>query len=165
MRIIRCLLCAVLLLSTACERVPPLVEYESNTVSVTEQLTSIVIVGRILAHSAVGRPHPSRWDPQSPMQLYKVTVQVENVLRGDVKRGTVSIFYFMNLHAFEGPARMGMVGRGGDWRVGDRLIWFLRRDAGVLRALADIWAHQSTDAVFTGSHVNYQPRPGNRSPG
>jgi hypothetical protein len=93
------------------------------------------------------------------MQLYKVTVQVENVLRGDVERGTVPIFYFANLYASEGPPRMGMVGRGGQWRIGDRLIWFLRRDAGVLRTVLDTWA-QSAKLVFTGSHVNYQPLPG-----
>jgi hypothetical protein len=93
------------------------------------------------------------------MQLYKVAVQVENVLRGDVNPGTVSIFYFKDLYASAGPQRMGMVGRGGGWRVGDRLIWFLRRDAGVLRTMLDTWA-QGTDPDFTGSHVNYRPRPG-----
>jgi hypothetical protein len=162
MGLIRCLLGAVILLSTACERVPPLVEYESSEGGLTQQRVAsvpIVIVGRILAHSEVGRPHPSRWDVKYPMQLYKVTVQVENVLRGDLDRGTVRIFYFANLYASEGPPRMGMVGRGGQWRVGDRLIWFLRRDAGVLRTVLDTWA-QCTDPVLTGSHVNYRPRPG-----
>lgn len=160
--LIRCLLGAVILLSTACERVPPLVEYQSSGGGLTQQRIAsvpIVIVGRILAHSEVGRPHPSRWDTGYPMQLYKVTLQIENVLRGDVDRGTVPIFYFANLYASEGPPRTGMVGRGGRWRIGDRLIWFLRRDAGVLRTVLDTWA-QGTDPVFTGSHVNYRPRPG-----
>jgi hypothetical protein len=159
--LIRCLLCAVIMLSTACERVPPLVEYESSGGGLTQQgiaSVPIVIVGRILAHSEIGRPHPSRWDSKYPMQLYKVTVQVENVLRGDIESGTVSVFYLKNLYASDGPARMGVVGRGGQWRVGDRLIWFLRRDAGVLRTVLDTWA-QCAKPVFTGSHVNYRPRP------
>lgn len=92
------------------------------------------------------------------MQLYKVNVELENVLRGDVEPGKTSIFYFKNLNA-SGPARMGMVGRGGQWRIGDRLIWLLRRDAGVLRTVLDTWA-QCTDPVFTGSHANYRPRSG-----
>jgi hypothetical protein len=98
--LIRCLLCAVIILSAACERVPPLVEYESSGAGLTQQIASvpIVIVGRILAHSEVGHPHPSRWDAKYPMQLYKVTVQVENILRGDVKPGIVPIFYFANLY-------------------------------------------------------------------
>jgi hypothetical protein len=61
--LIRCLLCAVIMLSRTCERVPPLVEYESSGGGLTQQgiaSVPIVIVGRILAHSEIGRPHPLR---------------------------------------------------------------------------------------------------------
>jgi hypothetical protein len=145
-------------LQTACERVPLLVEYKNNgSLGLYLESAPIIIVGQILKHVYVGHPHPSRWDPNQPMQLCKVTVRVENILRGDIGAAVVPVYYLISIR-MNGPLRMGMEGHGGKWRIGDRLIFFLRQDSGVLRTVVDTWA-QPTAPVLTGAHPNYKPQP------
>jgi hypothetical protein len=54
---------------------------------------------------------------------------------------------------------MGMIGQGGRWQIGDRLIFFLQRDSGVLRTVIDTWAVAAVP-VTTGAHPNYRAKPG-----
>src|SRR5581483_9448446 len=65
--------------------------------------------------------HPARFDREQPMQLRRVNVRIENVLRGDIQPKTVSVYYFISLRA-GGHLLMGMSGHGGHWHVGDHLI-------------------------------------------
>ncbi len=122
------------------------------------QSSPVVFVGQILSHREIGRPFPSRFDPTEPIQLFRITARVENVLRGGVLPDKVEVYYLkgMRLH---GPPQMGVIGRGGHWRMGDRLIFFLRRDSGVLRTVIDTWA-SPTVPVLTGEHPGYRPRTG-----
>jgi len=118
----------------------------------------VIIVGQILKHAYVGHPHPSRWYPDEPIQLCRITVRVENVLRGDVNAAVVAIYYLTSIRRGS-LARMGMTGRGGQWQIGNRSVFFLVRDSGVLRTVYDTWA-ASTPAVLTGAHPDYKPQPG-----
>jgi len=54
---------------------------------------------------------------------------------------------------------MGMIGHGGRWQIGDRLIFFLQRDSGVLRTVIDTWAVAAVP-VPTGAHPSYRPGSG-----
>jgi hypothetical protein len=42
----------------------------------------------------IGRPVPSRHDPNYPMQLHRVKVLIENVLKGSVDEPKISVYYF-----------------------------------------------------------------------
>ena len=122
------------------------------------QSSPVVFVGQILSHREIGKPFPSRFDPTEPMQLFRITATAENVLRGGVLPDEVEVYYLKGMR-MHGPPQMGVIGRGGHWRIGDRLIFFLRRDSGVLRTVIDTWA-LPTVPVLTGGHPGYRPRTG-----
>jgi len=151
------------MLNIGCQRIPPIVDYKHSGLDpVTGGIPSpvpIIVVGQIVSSSEIGHPHSSHWDPSHTVQLYQLTARVENVLRGDVALRNTSIFYFMDLGISTGPPRLGMIGKGGTWRTGDRKLFFLQRDSGVLRTVLDNYA-LCVQPVLTGAHPNYQPRPG-----
>jgi hypothetical protein len=142
------------ILVTSCQQPPHLVEY-ARYAPMNVDTVPVVIVGKIIDQIDIGPPHPARFDREQPMQLRRVNVRIENVLRGDIQPKTVSVYYFISLRA-GGHLLMGMSGHGGHWHVGDHLIWFLRWDSGVLRTMLDTWA-QTTVTVLSGSHPNYRP--------
>jgi hypothetical protein len=152
------LIFASAVLHIGCERVPPLVDYQKGSMGVGLETAPVIIVGQILNNRYVGRPHPSHWYPDDPMQLGRVTVRLENVLRGHIGEAEVPIYYLIGTRQM-GHTRMGMVGRGGHWQIGDRAIFFLHWDSGVLRTVWDTWAYAAVP-VLTGSHPSYKPRPG-----
>lgn len=163
------LLASLILLSislcVSCERVPRLVEYGNNQErSTAESLSAapIILVGQIAAYRELGRPRPSRFDAE-PIQLCRITVQVETVLRGDVAPGEVPIYFLVNFGSTGGPPQLGMVGRTGNWRIGDRELFFLQRDSGTLRTIIDNYA-LAARPVLTGAHTSYEPRPGETVP-
>ncbi len=113
---------------------------------------SIVIVGVLVSDTLVLRPVPMHSNPEYPLQLRRLGVRVENVLKGDVSRGTVAVYYFTFAGGFEGPQPLGM------WRVESRRILWLRRDAGVLRTACDGW-DGCTRAVNSGAHPHFTVAP------
>lgn len=151
------LFAASALLNISCERIPELVDYQNGGYRMNLESAPVIIVGTIAGHAYLGQPHPSHWYPDQPMQLCRVTVRVENVMRGDVAGTIVPVYYLINPRAI-GHTRMGMVGRGGHWQIGDRAIFFLQWDSGVLRTVYDTWA-AATPPVLSGAHTNYKPMP------
>lgn len=139
---------------TNCQTAPRLVEYQTFP-PLELDAVPVVLVGQIVNQVDVGRPHPARFDREQPMQLRRVTVKVEKVLRGDVRASTLPIYYFISLRA-GGPPILGMFDNGGRWHIGDHVIWFLRRDSGVLRTMEDTWARTMV-TVLTGPHATYKP--------
>jgi hypothetical protein len=86
------------------------------------------------------------------VQLRKLSVRVENVLRGTVNTGTAVIYYFALAGPIDGTIPLGQ------WQAGDRKILWLRLDSGVLRTACD--GHDScTMPVTSGAHPHYQPDP------
>jgi hypothetical protein len=97
----------------------------------------VIVVGRVAANVAIRKEHGSCQDKYFPVQLYRVTVDVENVLRGENIPSQVDVYYFSGLGSHVGPARLGMRENGGRRRLGDRELFLLRRDSGVLRTKYD----------------------------
>jgi hypothetical protein len=121
--------------------------------SSTKSSAPIVLVGVIQSDTLVRRPVPMRSDPKYPLQLRKLLIAVENVLKGDVKGAMVEVYYFTFASGFNGPQPLGM------WSVGNRRIFWVRRDAGVLRTTCDGW-DGCTYGVYSGAHphLNVDPR-------
>jgi hypothetical protein len=113
---------------------------------------SIVIVGVLVSDTLVVRPVPMHSNPKFQLQLRRLGVRVENVLKGDISRGTVAVYYFTFAGAFEGPQPLGM------WKVESRRILWLRRDAGVLRTACDGW-DGCTWGVYSGAHPHFTVAP------
>jgi hypothetical protein len=111
---------------------------------------SIIVVGVIEADTLVRRPIPMHSDPTYPLQLRRLTVRVENVLKGGSLPKAIEVYYFTFAGGYDGPRPLGF------WRVGDRRILWLRRDSGVLRTVCDGW-DGCTDGVWSGAHPHYKP--------
>jgi len=144
----------LLMLNAACR--PAIRPYDEEEQGLT--CASVVLVGRILSGSNVGGPqrfesHGITWQAQ----LFEVTVAVENVLKGDVPAGNATIYYFLPAGPYDGPALMGMEGARGQWHVGDREMFFLNRDSGVLRTVCDYYRH-CVIPVFC-AHPGFKPAP------
>ena len=109
----------------------------------------IVIVGTIISDVLA-----DRWTPRNPVppELRKVSVQVENMLRGDIKSKSVSIYYFITTGGYDGPPPLGY------WSLGERRIFYVKPDSGVLRMACDIVDH-CTLPVLSGAHPLYKPDP------
>ncbi|MBN8733124.1 MAG: hypothetical protein J0L64_21490 [Acidobacteria bacterium] len=110
-----------------------------------------VIVGVALDDGRVSSPM-IRFDPRATLQLRRVTVAVENVLQGGPLGERIEVFYFTWAGAFNGPRPLW-------FGPGVRRVWWLRRDAGVLRTICDGW-DTCTQVVESGAHRGYRPVKG-----
>ncbi len=113
----------------------------------------IVIVGVADSDTRVGGRRPSKDNPDYPMQLHRVRVRVENRLRGELSDRIIWVYYFGFAGGFDGPRPLGF------GRESSRRIFWLRRDAGVLRMACDGW-DECTMFVESGAHPGYRPEPG-----
>jgi len=113
---------------------------------------SIVVVGVLLSDALVVRPVPQHSHPEYPLQLRKLMLRIENVLKGDIGGGTVPVYYFTFAGGFDGPQPLGM------WRIGSRRILWLRRDSGVLRTSCDGYDYCTT-GVYSGAHPGLSVDP------
>jgi hypothetical protein len=118
----------------------------------TRDSIPIVVVGVLASDTLVRKPVPMHSDPKYPLQLRKLIVRVENVLRGAPIPETITVYYFTWAGGFDGPQPLGF------WKVGGRRILWLRRDSGVLRTACDGWDY-CTKFVGTGAHPHYTPDP------
>lgn len=147
------------MLAASCRRGMRFDEYEDRNDWPFKHLDAIpvIVVGRILADTAAGSPfRPRDYDDNSD-QVFRVTMRVENVLRGGIAPGEdLQAFYLRSL-GISGPPRMGIW--HGSWHIGDREVFFLQKDKGVLRTVCDTFAH-CAPPVLSGAHPNYRPQPG-----
>lgn len=147
----RSALLAFLILS-GCAGPPKLVEHahsqSASEEEFEEQIESapIVIVGKILSDVLADRW--TRTNPEPP-ELRRLGVQVENVLRGEIKPEPISIYYFITTGGYDGPPPLGY------WSLGERRIFYVTPDSGVLRMACDIVDHCSLP-VLSGSHPEYK---------
>jgi hypothetical protein len=128
-----------------------IIEYDKQSY---EQVYSapLVIVGIADSARRLGPHRPSRVDPRYPMQLWRVRVHVENVLRGSIQQRTVFVYYFALAGGIVGPRPLGF------GREPSRRILWLRKDAGVLRMACDGRDICST-FVESGAHTLYALDP------
>jgi len=124
-----------------------------------EQIFSapIVVVGSILSDALVRSPVPSVWT-RSPLQLRKLKISVENVLRGDAISGTNAVYYFTWAGAFNGPKPLGFWSMPAHSTPILRRIFWLKRDSGVLRTACDGWDY-CTMPANSGRHPDYKADP------
>src|SRR6185312_2004434 len=105
------------ILSVGCGRSPSIVEYQRNGLDPATggmpSFVPIILVGQIVAYSELGRSRSSRWDATNRIQLCRIIVRVENVLRGGVARDDVPVFFFVSVGSTGGPPQLGMIGRTG----------------------------------------------------
>jgi hypothetical protein len=118
----------------------------------------VIIVGTVIASEKTGSRLMSPWDGDTPYQQFRTSVAVENVLRGNVQSRTIKISYMADLRGGGGHRRLGMESDGGSWRVGDREMFFLQRDAGQLRTVCDDFAFNCVLPVQSGRHDTVQQR-------
>lgn len=67
----------------------------------------VIVVGVVNQSSWMGTARKSRWDEDETVQLVRLDVTFENVIKGDVKSGNAQIFFYRNLGASEGPPGSG----------------------------------------------------------
>ena len=91
-------------------------------------------------------------DPKYPLQLRRLTVRVEHILKGAPVPEVVSVYYFTWAGGFNGPRPLGF------WPVMSRRILWLRWDSGVLRTACDGW-DGCTEGVWSGAHPHYKSDP------
>src|SRR5690349_1360946 len=111
---------ALLLFGVSCAKPPGLVDYDVNADYLTEIFPApLVVVATISSDTLVRRPVPSRRTPDLLLQLRRVDVRVENVLRGNARKGATTIYYF-TWNTYTGGNRPL-----GAWTPGDRRIFWL----------------------------------------
>ena len=139
-----------------CQQVPKLTDYR-----VTNGMTGyqawvdsipIVIVGTISVDVPVDRPVSSYWNPEVLLELHRLTVHVGNTLRGNLQAGTILVYYFKIASSYEGNPPLG------SWLRGERNVFYIRRDAGVLRLACDLKNH-CTFPIETGAHPDFRADP------
>lgn len=143
----------VVLFCGGCNRIPPLTEYANEPTTLREVLSSTpaIVVGTIAGRqSFVGPYRQSRWvwDREWTVQLVRVPFDVETVLGSDQKipTGKLDIYYHLwNVQIYSGPPRLG------SWQVGDRFIFFLRRESGYFRTICDEYKGCAAIPVFSGA--------------
>jgi hypothetical protein len=86
------------------------------------------------------------------MQLHRVKVRIENVLKGSVGEPTIFVYYFAFAGGLDGPRPLGF-GR----QLSRRILW-LRKDGGSFRMACDGWDH-CTEFVKSGAHPQYRANP------
>lgn len=138
-------------LDAGCSRVPRFTQYDEQS-NAQARSAPLVVVGVADSDVRIGRPVPSRHDPNYPMQLHRVKVKIENVLRGSISEQTIFVYYFGFAGGFDGPRPLGF---GGE--PSRRILW-LRRDSGALRMACDGWDYCTT-FVRSGAHLGYKTDP------
>src|SRR6185437_9543612 len=93
-----------LLLSLSCTQIPWLNDCTQFSGD-WETSIPVIVVGRILSNVAIREEHGSCQDKYFPVQLYRVTVDVENVLRGENIPNKIDVYYFSGVGSQGGPGR------------------------------------------------------------
>lgn len=141
---------ALIVLDAGCSSVPQLTEYDERS-NAQARFAPLVVVGVADSDVPIGRPAASRRDPSYPMQLHRVRVRIENVLRGSIGEQTILVYYFGFAGAIDGPRPLGF------GRPSRRILW-LRREGSVFRMACDGW-DGCTTLVMSGAHRRYRADP------
>ena len=102
----------------------------------------VVIIGRVLRQEGVG---PIR----NSYRLVRVTLDVENVIRGELGRRRVPIYFYTPWGTVSGEIN--------SLRTGKRYVHFLMWDKGVLRAVRDVV--RTSIRIYSGQHVRLPLTP------
>lgn len=103
----------------------------------------IVVLGMVTTVRAVGEPKPARERPSVFVQLTRITIQTEMILKGGLQEGSLSFYYFRS------PAALGGA-PGYSPAEGQRRLFFLEQSNGIYRSVGDVTDY--TLAVRSGFH-------------
>lgn len=110
-----------------------------------------ILVGFITdPEETVGWAHSSKYGGH-PVQLYRVKVNVENVIQGRVPSSEITVYFFGITGNFTGLQPMG-------FGIGYRYIFYLRQEADQWRTVCDDYAY-CADRVRTGRHTTFKRKP------
>lgn len=131
---------------------PDLLEPSQYQMSYEERLrleiaAPLIVVGRVTTVHSIGPPTRSRGDQRVLIQLTKISVNVEVVVKGDLKTPSVDFYYYLFSEKNErylGRKRYEPV-------VGDRRLFFLTSFDGEYRAVGDVFDY--TLPVRSGYHA------------
>ena len=139
-------------LSPACHGAPPIRPYNAKT-SAKSDLAPLIVVGVVESNTRIGRPVPSSDDPNIPMQLSRLTLHIENILKGSLKQRTVPVYYYSYTipYDLQAPLRFGS-------SLPSRRIFWLRKEGSLYRTACD--GRDCTVVVASGAHPGYKPAPG-----
>lgn len=140
---LRFVLAILVCLEVACTRQPPLTDRVGAD---REEIRSapLVVAALILKDAPAGAGHP--------LELRRLKVQVENVLKGNLQPGPAEVYYFALPPDSDEPRPLGL------WQPGDRRIFYLRQEAGLLHTACD-GRDDCTIPFETGKHNGYRPDP------
>jgi hypothetical protein len=142
-----------LLLAAGCNRLPPIRPYDrplEGEVTPAEA-EPLVIVGIAEGDEKIGKLVASPVSPGTRLQLHRVAVHIENVLRGSIPEHDIALYYFafQYLNTAHPPLIFG--------KAPSRRLIVLRKDGGVYRAVLDGW--NCAPRIVTGAHPGYKPDP------
>ena len=129
------------LFGAGCSGTPKLVPHPSR-LELTDMIdrAELIVIGVVDGGSEAG---PVVTSDGMPMRLCRVSVQVENVLKGNAPLGELRFFFYNAEGAWDGPSFNVIEPR-------ERAIFFLVRDGSVLRATNDVYLSHAT--VRAGRH-------------
>lgn len=118
----------------------------------------IVVVGRVRSVPSIGGVRSAARLPEMKIELTRISIDVENVLTGEVSGSELEFYYFVfsarNHRDLGVPAYFPV--------LGERRVFFLKSEAGVIRSVGDVT--NCTLRVASGSHIGFK-RPANSSLG
>jgi hypothetical protein len=134
-------------LFASCNRPAPVPKVGSGPLATTDLIrhSEVIFVGSISSFKFGQRVHayiplfPELNDCLVPV---RVTVSIENVLRGGLRPGALDYYYFASVCATTGPVE--------DPASHRRSIFFLRREHGRWRTIEDYWTNRLW--IFSGRH-------------
>jgi hypothetical protein len=137
---------------TSCRTKPEVSVRATSALSYRELIdkSPIIVVGKVAAVKVVGSEVRTTDEHRYPLRLQRVTIQAENVLKGEVRSGEM-VFYRYGWSPDE-----PMVGPWGILVPGQRNVFFLDRGDGALRSTVDLYP--SHIEVRSGEHAGYTPR-------
>jgi hypothetical protein len=113
-----------------------------------EKGAPIIVLGRVLEVNEIGQPQQSSADPRIKTQLTRIKIDVEVVIKGEVRSSSIEFYYFM----FSAAASEVDLGAPRYLpAVDQRRIYFLKPSGGSYRSVGDVTDY--TLRVSSGSHT------------
>jgi hypothetical protein len=106
--------------------------------------SNLIVVGVVESETSVHGGRRTQRADSMPLELRRVGVRVEGVIKGQYDGAQLSFVYYRATGAWDGPAPNLLV-------PGERAIFYLMREGGVLRATND--AYSSHTEIVTGKHA------------
>jgi len=112
-----------------------------------EMAAPIIVLGHVLEVSEIGQPQRSRTDGRIKIQLARIKIEVEEMIKGNVGSSPMEFYYFV-FSADASEVDLGVPRYLPD--VGQRRIYFLKPSSGSYRSVGDVYDY--TLQVSSGSH-------------